>query len=93
MAENDHVSFKKLSNYSKQCIIRNYYIMLGSNLKSPVDICIYWKDPEVKYGGTKHSVSICNNYNIPTINMYGMIGEDIATNVVNEIYKTLNFKK
>jgi hypothetical protein len=80
-----HGNWSALSKYGRNAMIRNVMIVLGSDLNTPVNFCIYWRDPELKYGGTKHTISVCKTHNIQTIDMYKYNNADLVLSHMTRI--------
>jgi hypothetical protein len=75
LAHKYHPVFNRLSPAGKRLITRNVYIMLGSDLNTPVDQVICWTRDGAVFettkdsGGTGHAIRMAIDLNIPINNL------------------------
>lgn len=68
LASSFHPAWNNCNQYARQLHGRNAMIILGPDLKSPVDFVLFWSLDETK-GGTSMGIQIAKVYGIPTYNL------------------------
>ena len=68
MAERLHLSWANCSQGAKKLLSRNMHQVLGDDLKTPVDVIIYWTPSETK-GGTSMAIKLGRELKIPVYNL------------------------
>jgi hypothetical protein len=67
-AEEHHPAWWRLTPYVQWLMVRNVYIILGTNYWSSVKFVLCYAEDETR-GGTSHSLRIARAYNIPVYNL------------------------
>lgn len=70
MAAKFHPAWHNCDDVSRALHARNCYIILGMNLKTPVDIVLAYSPGGYKWGGTSQGLRIAKGHGIPVINMF-----------------------
>lgn len=66
MAAKFHPRWSKLSDNVRKLHARNSHIILGADLKTPVEFVLYWTPDGTAFGGTGQGLRIAQAYGIPT---------------------------
>lgn len=64
-----HPAWDKLSVEAKLFMVRNVTIILGLDLKSPVEMVICWTYEAAVTGGTGHAIKVAYAHNVPIFNL------------------------
>ena len=59
----------KLSDAAKKLQVRNVFIVLGRDLKTPVEFIMCWTRDGLVTGGTGNAIKVGRKYNIPVYNL------------------------
>jgi len=86
LAKKYHPRFTYLSQGAKKLIARNGYIILGYNLKEPVEFVVCWTPNGKITGGTGQGLRIANDLEIPIYNLFHL--ED-RNKIYEIIYKNV----
>jgi hypothetical protein len=86
IAKSYHGNWKATTSYAKRCLTRNVYILLGPELDTPADVCIYWRNPNTKYGGTLHTITMAKDNNIFLLDMNIHDTPDKIHKIIKEYY-------
>lgn len=70
LAEHFHPAWDKCSIQAKLLHIRNGYIVLGDDLRSPVDMVVCWTEGGITTGGTGQALRIAQTNDIPIFNLF-----------------------
>ena len=70
LAEHFHPAWDKCSIQAKLLHIRNGYIVLGDDLRSPVDMVVTWTPNGEVSGGTGQALRIAGTNDIPIFNLF-----------------------
>jgi hypothetical protein len=80
IAESVHPAWHRCNEYDRTLLGRNVMIILGEDLKTPVDFVVCWtKDP--LRGGTSLGIKIAELNNIPVFNMFNNSVEDVIKQI------------
>lgn len=85
-----HRAWATLPNESRLLMMRNVAILLGDDGTDPVDVVIYFQDPDKEnwpFGGTNHALRTARHFNLPTFNIAHAIGQKALQKFLEE--KTL----
>ena len=69
MAELYHPNWKLCSPYARLLLARNCHIILGDDLKSPVEFVVCWTPGARLVGGTGHSLRLALKHKIKIYNL------------------------
>jgi hypothetical protein len=69
MAEQFKTGWDNFGSYIQGLFARNCMIILGRDLKTPVDLVICWTPDGMPVGGTGHSIRVALSRGIPVINL------------------------
>ena len=70
LAASIHPAWDKCSEYAKLLHARNGYIILGKDLKTPVDFVICYQDESKKFGGTRQGIKLAQLKGIKVYNLW-----------------------
>lgn len=70
MAEQFHPVWDRLGQAVKQLHARNSHIIMGADLKTPVDVVICWTEDGKATGGTGQGLRIADHFGIPVHNLF-----------------------
>ena len=70
LAASIHPAWDKCSEYAKLLHARNGYIILGEDLKTPVDFVICYYDETKKFGGTRQAIKLAQIKGIKVYNLW-----------------------
>lgn len=70
LAASIHPAWDKCSEYAKLLHARNGYIILGEDLKTPVDFVICHYDETKKFGGTRQAIKLAQMKGIKVYNLW-----------------------
>lgn len=69
IAKKFHPNWAACTAAARMLHARNCNIVLGRNLKSPVDFIVCWTKDGLEIGGTAQALRVAKEYNIPIINL------------------------
>jgi len=76
IAQDNHPYWWKMKQGAKKLFARNVQILLGYDLKTPVDFVICYAH-NITVGGTAHAARVAREYNIPVFNLADYNAEQI----------------
>lgn len=87
LAASVHPAWNKCTEYAQLLHARNGYIILGKDLKSPVNYVICYQDERNKYGGTWQGIKIARSKGIRVYNLWRPKTRKAIEDRINEIKK------
>lgn len=70
IAETFHPAWQNCDHFVRKLHARNGMIILGEDLKTPIDFCIAYAPGDLEWGGTSQALRICKHYGIPYYNLF-----------------------
>jgi hypothetical protein len=77
IAAEHHPAWHLCKPFSRKLHARNAHIVLGADLRQPVNAVVCWTPPGFNQGGTGLALSIARSHGIPIFNL-GTVWEDFA---------------
>ena len=91
-----HMAWHKCSASAKRLHTRNVAIILGPQVKNPVDAVVCWTPKGNVSGGTGMGIRIAMRYGIPVFNLGNMTSKEVydsLTSIRENYYKSLDDSK